>query len=165
MNPLTLALQSNQSKKDLGDPYLSLQLDSQTAAVLPMEHAQEVLVVPVERIVPMPNMPECVLGLLNQRSRVFWAIDLPQMLELQPIDRDVQQYNIAIVRVENVPLGLVVQEVKGVMRLSADALQSPIGAFAPSLTPYLRGWVQQKSDALLVLDAKAIMRSPILHGD
>ena len=164
MNTSTLAFQSNQLQKNLGDPYLRLQLDRQTQAVLPMEDTQEVLVVPVGRIMPMPNMPACVLGLLNQRSRVFWVIDLPQMLELQALDTEVQQYNLAIVRVGNIPLGLVVEKVKGVMRFTADLMQSPIGTVAPGLIPYLRGCLLQKTEVLLVLDAEAIVRSPILHS-
>ncbi len=164
MNTSTLAFQSNQLQKNLGDPYLRLQLDRQTQAVLPMEDTQEVLVVPVGRIMPMPNMPACVLGLLNQRSRVFWVIDLPQMLELQPLDTEVQQYNLAIVRVGNIPLGLVVEKVKGEMRFTADLMQSPIGTVAPGLIPYLRGCLLQKTEVLLVLDAEAIVRSPILQS-
>ncbi len=49
--------------------YLKLQIDEQTSAVMPMAHVQEVLVVPVGRITLMPNMPACILGLLNQRSK------------------------------------------------------------------------------------------------
>ena len=165
MNTTALPTQLSRIQRNAGDAYLRLQLNHQTPAVVAMEHTQEVLVVPAGRITPMPNMPACVLGLLNQRSRVLWVVDLPQMLDLQAFDRDVQQYNIAIVRVGSIPLGLVVQEVKGVMRLTAASLQSPIGTVAPGLIPYLRGCILQQTEVLLVLDAEAIVHSPVLHSN
>ncbi|MGK7876648.1 MAG: chemotaxis protein CheW [Xenococcaceae cyanobacterium] len=165
MNTSKDTLESSQLQKNLGDPYLKLQLDQRTSAALPMKHAKEVLVVAVERITSMPNMPACVLGLLNQRSRVLWVVDLPQMLDLQALERDVQNYNIAIVRVGNTPLGLLVKEVKGVMRTVEDSIQSPIGTVASGLIPYLRGCVLQETSVVLVLDAEAIVNSPILHNN
>jgi twitching motility protein PilI len=155
----------NQVDRTLGDTYLKFQLEQQTPAILSMEHAQEVLIVPAGRITPMPNMPECVLGLLNRRNRVLWVIDLAQMLQLQPLDTNVQQYHIVIIRVGQVPLGLVVQEVKGVTRFKLDCIQSPMGLVTSALTPYVHGCIMQQKEVILVLDAEAIVHSPILHSD
>jgi positive phototaxis protein PixI len=163
MNITTLNLQADQSQKSIGQAYLKLQLDSKTQAALPMEGAQEVIIVPIDRLTFMPNMPSCVLGLLNQRSRVFWVVDLPQLLEMQPLPSDAQQYNIAIVRVGNVALALAVFAVKGVTRFFNEAIQSPIGTVAPGLTPYLRGLVPQEREILLVLDPEAILNSKVLQ--
>lgn len=165
MDTPILAPRRNQVDRTNGDTYLRFHLDQQTLAILSMEYAQEVLIVPVERITPMPNMPECVLGLLNRRNRVLWVIDLAQMLKLQPLDTNAKQYHMAIIRVGQVPLGLVVQEVKGVMRVKPDCIQSPMGLVTSSLTPYLNGCVLQHKEILLVLNAEAIVHSPILHND
>jgi positive phototaxis protein PixI len=163
MNNSSLELPSLPTDRDPGDAYLKLQLDRQTLAVLPMEYAQEVLVVPARRITPMPNMPACILGLLNQRSKVFWVIDLPQLLGLSVIETYVQQYSIAILKVEDISIGLVVQQVKGVTRLSANTIQPPADTIADSLIPYLRGCISQQTDVVLVLDPEAIANSPLIH--
>ena len=165
MNTPILADQRNQIDRTLVDTYLRFQLEPQTPAILAMEHAQEVLIVPVERITPMPNMPECVLGLLNRRNRVLWVIDLAQMLELQPLDTSAQQYHMAIIRVGQVALGLVVQEIKGVTRVKPDCIQSARGLVTSSLTPYLHGCIWQEKEILLVLNAEAIVHSSCLHRD
>ncbi len=165
MDTPILPPQQNQVDKTLGDTYLRFQLDQQTPAILSMEHVQEVLIVPVERITPMPNMPECVLGLLNRRNRVLWVIDLAQMLKLQPLNTNAQQYHMAIIRVGQVPLGLVVQEIKGVTRITPDCIQSPRGIVTSSLTPYVHGCILQHKEILLVLNAEPIVHSPILHSD
>lgn len=165
MDTPIIAPHLNQVDRTLGDTYLKFQLEQQTPAILSMEHAQEVLIVPAGRITPMPNMPECVLGLLNRRNRVLWVIDLAQMLQLQPLDTNVQQYHIVIIRVGQVPLGLVVQEVKGVTRFTLDCIQSPMGLVTSGLTPYVHGCILQQKEIILVLDAEAIVHSPILHSD
>lgn len=152
----------SQADSTLGDAYLRFQLDQQTPAILSMKYAQEVLIVPVRRITPMPNMPECVLGLLNWRNQVLWVIDLALMLKLQPLMTTAQQYHMVIIRVGQVPLGLVVQEVKGVTRFTTDSIQSPMEVVTSGLIPYLYGCILQKQEILLVLNAEAIIHSPIL---
>lgn len=165
MNISTLALQpphlnQNQSQDDA---YVAFQLAKQTPAILDMQQVQEVLVVPVGRITSMPNMPECVLGLLNRHSRVLWVIDLAQMLKQPPIDTATQQYTIVIIRVGKVPLGLVVQEVRGVMRFNLDSIQSSQGLVPSHIAPYLQGCIRQQTQIFLVLSAEAIVNSPLLH--
>lgn len=160
MDTSVLAPQPNQV---IGDIYVKFQVAAHTPAILPMELVQEVLIVPVARITPMPNMPECILGLLNRRNRVLWVLDLAQVLNLQPIDANAQQYHMVIIRVEQVPLALVVQEVKGITRFTPDCIQSP-AVGESNIIPYINGCILQQQETLLVINAKAIVNSSILHN-
>jgi twitching motility protein PilI len=150
-------------QKPVGDSYLKFQVNQKTNAVLSMRHTQEAVVVPIQLVTPMPNMPGCILGLMNWRNRVFWAIDLPGMLNLSPVDSHIRQYNVIVIHTESVLLGLVVQAIKGTTRLLPDAIQSPVGQVPPGLVPYLQGCVVQEKEMLLVLDAQAIVHSSILR--
>lgn len=145
-------------------PYLQLQLGQNIPAVLSMENTQEVFTVASKKITPMPNMPEFFVGLLNQRSRIFWVVNFPQMLGLPSVDINLQQYSLALIRANKVPLGLVVPAIKGVVRLVIEEIQSPIGNVAPGLVPYLQGCLLQDNKILLVLDPEAIVAAPILHS-
>ncbi len=140
------------------DTYLRVQLADSTQAVIPMSKMQEVLTSPCDRITVMPLMPEWVIGLLNQRSQIFWVMDLPQFLGLPPLEVEEQTYNIAIVRVDDKPVGLRVKQVYGVSRFRADLIQSPIGALPSQLEPYLRGYVLRQQSILLVLETEAIVQ-------
>lgn len=144
-------------------PYLRLTIGRDTHAALPMKNALEVLRIKRDRITPIPNMADCVFGLLNQRSRIFWVVDLSQLLEMQPIERSSQEYNLAIIRTLDAALGVVVPVIKGVTRFSLEDIQSPVGNVAPGLVPYLQGCVLEESQILLVLDAEAIINAPVLH--
>ncbi|MEM9511730.1 MAG: chemotaxis protein CheW [Cyanobacteria bacterium P01_E01_bin.48] len=156
--------------KAAGQPYLNLRLDDRTSALIAMESAQEALVVNAQQITPMPNMPASVLGLLNRRSRVMWVVDLLQLLQLQPVATAGQQYEVVVLRMgsaegaERALMGAVVRGVRGVVRIESEDIQSPIGHFPASLTPYLQGCVLYQQELLLVLDAEAIARSPLLRS-
>lgn len=151
-------------QKAVGDPYLKVQLTLQQAAVLPMTQAQEAIAIPPSRVTPVPNMPAYVLGLLNQKSRVIWVVNLVQMLGLESQRLNVQQYNLAIIRSGTTPLGLVVPEIRGVVRLATETIQPLLGERLPELTPYLRGALVQAQETLWVLNADAIIESLILAG-
>ncbi|MBD2624892.1 chemotaxis protein CheW [Trichormus variabilis] len=140
-----------------GDSYLKFQLNQQTTAVLSINHTQEAIIIPVESVTAMPNMPACILGLMNWRSRIIWVIDLPKMFNLECLDHRLRQYNIIVIKVELLLLGLVVQEIKGTTKLMSDDIHSPVGQVASSLVPYLCGCVEQKEETLLVLDAQNIV--------
>ncbi|MEA5511450.1 chemotaxis protein CheW [Crocosphaera sp. UHCC 0190] len=163
MNLPSFETQTLRSKKAVGDPYLQLQINSQTQVALPMNMTQEVLITSASRLTIMPNMPPCLLGLLNQRSRIFWVIDLALLLGLQPLGLELQQYSIAIIRSRNNALGLAVEAVKGVIRFPKEVIQSPIGTVEPELTPYLQGCIAQERQILLILSPEAILNAPILQ--
>jgi twitching motility protein PilI len=163
MNNSKVILAEKTTQNNLGDGYLKFQLNQQTAAMLAMNHTQEAVIVPIQSVTPMPNMPAPILGLMNWRSRVIWAIDLARMLNLEAIDTKMQQYNVIVIKMESLLLGLVVQEIKGTTKIVSDDIHSPIGQVASSLVPYLRGCVVQQAEILLVLDAQAIVQSSILR--
>jgi twitching motility protein PilI len=148
----------------MGDVYLKFQLNQQTGAALPVKHTQEALVIPGELVTPMPNMPSCILGLMNWRSQIIWAIDLPKMFNLESPDNR-QQYNIIVIRLDSLILGLVVQEITGTIKFLAEDIRSPLGQVNPSLTPYLSGCFIHKEEMLLVLDTSSIVNSSALCRD
>lgn len=144
-----------------GDPYLHLQLDGATSALFPMQYAQEVLVLPGQRLTAMPGMPRGVLGLINRRSRIYWLADLALVLGLSPLASHLREYNVALVRIGPMAIGLAVQQVKGVVRFPAHVIQAP-EARSPGLDPYLQGVILQPAPGFWVLAAEAIARSPLL---
>ncbi len=162
---ITLANAQNRDKDSLGDGYLKFFVNPQTPAILPMNQTQEAMVVSVESVTAMPNMPFGILGLMNWRSRIVWVVDLPKILNLQSAQNRPRQYSVIIVRTDSMILGLVVHEIIGTLRFNNDEIGSPIGQVASSLVPYLRGCIVQQKEILLVLDAQAIVHSSNLRSE
>lgn len=166
MNTLAIAKLPDppHNKKNLGDSYLKFHFGQQSPAVLPTRLAQEVVVLPVGRLTPMPNMPAYIMGLVNRRSRVLWVVDLAQMLGLPGVETNVQHYNIVIISNGSATFGIIVQTIEGVLRLMPESIQSPFGQVSVALVPYLRGCVLREKEILLVLDGSAICQSPLLQN-
>ncbi|MBD2663163.1 putative CheW protein [Richelia sinica FACHB-800] len=165
MNNLKINFNYQSHQNILEDSYLKFLLNQETSAVLAIKHTQEAIIVPVEAVTAMPNMPACILGLMNWRSRIIWVIDLPKMFNLEGLDRRQHQYNVIVIKGESQLLGLVIQEIKGTIKFKADEIRSPIGQVASSLVPYLCGCVVQQEEILLVLDAQNIVESSALRSD
>lgn len=158
LNPSALVLPTERPQK-VGDAYLKFRLDLHTPAVLLMKQVQEVIVLPANRLTPMPNMPACVMGLMNRRSRILWVIDLPQLLGLQYSYFYTQQYNLVILRTGTIALGALVQRVEGMVWLPKEQVLAPTNHVPSHLVAYLRGCVLQEREITLVLDAEAILQS------
>jgi len=167
MNNSSITLRAGQhlDQNNLGDGYLKFFVNPQTPAILSMNQTQEAMVVSVESVTSMPNMPFGILGLMNWRSRILWVVDLPKLLNLQSPQNRPRQYSVIIVRTESMILGLVVHEIIGTLRFSSDEIRSPIGQVASSLVPYLRGCIVQQKEILLVLDAHPIVHSSNLRSE
>ncbi|MDH6060454.1 chemotaxis protein CheW [Chrysosporum bergii ANA360D] len=153
------------SKNNWENSYLKFELNQQTPAIMPINYTQEAVSLAVESVTSMPNMPPCILGLMNWRSHIIWAVDLPRMLNLESLDGRLRQYNIIVIEVESLMLGLVVHEIKGITKFMSDDIRSPWGQVASSLVPYLSGCVVKEEEILLVLDAKCLAFSPVLRNN
>ncbi|MCY7335985.1 MAG: chemotaxis protein CheW [Chamaesiphon sp.] len=155
-------LPKRRSTRTTGEMFLRFQLDSQTSAVVPMLQTQEAIVLPAGRVSVIPNLPSPVLGLFNRRNTLLWLVDLPEILGLEPIDRHAHSYDIALLKVNQIPLAVAVRSIQGVVRFAPEQIQSPIGSFNPAFTPYLRGWILQERELVLVLDPEAIIQNKVL---
>jgi positive phototaxis protein PixI len=153
---------TKRSTKTTGDMFLKFQLDCQTCAVVPMLQTQEAIVLPSGRISVIPNLPSPVLGLFNRRSSLLWLVDLPEILGLEPIDRHAHSFDVALLKVGQIPLAVAVRSIQGVVRFAQEEVESPIGSFNPAFTPYLRGWILQDKELILVLEPEAIINAEVL---
>ena len=150
---------SARSTKKTGEMFLKFRLDEQTTAVVPMTQTQEAIILPAGRVSVIPNLPSPILGLFNRRSSLLWLVDLPETLGLAPIDRHRHSYDIALLKVGQTPLAVAVQAIQGVVRFAIEDIESPVGSFNGDFVPYLRGWILQEQELVLVLDPEAIINS------
>ncbi len=165
MNGVSTALPTlGRSTRTTGEMFLRFRLDEQTTAVVPMHQTQEAIVLPSGRVSVIPNLPSPILGLFNRRSSLLWLVDLPEILGLEPLDRHRYSYDIVLLKVGLTPLAVAVQAIEGVVRFAHEEIKSPIGSFNPAFTPYLRGWILQEQELVLVLDPEAIVNAQVLSG-
>ena len=147
----------------IGEAYLKFQLAPRVPAVFAARSVEEATVLSPEQVTAIPNMPPCMLGLVNRRNRVIWIANLVRLLGMPLPERPRQQYSMVIVKAGS-SLGLMVEAIDGIVHLTAEDLQPPPPQVNPVLVPYLRGCATQDEQILLVLDAEAVLQSSVFQG-
>lgn len=106
-----------------GDPYLHIRINAEQRVLIPFAYIQEVVMVTNDQITPIPNLPPHRLGLINQRSRIFWLIDLPIFLGFTPPQPPPVRFPIVILRHHNQALGIRVESIEPITRLETVQIQ------------------------------------------
>jgi twitching motility protein PilI len=143
---------------------LKFAIDPQTIGLLESEFAQEVLTVKATHIMPVPNKPSCMLGILSRRRRVYWAIDLAMLIGLQPLEPNIGLYEVILMSVDKQALALIVPSIFGVVDIPSDHLEQDILSITSPLKPYLKGYINDGETISYLLKAENILRSTILHS-
>ena len=143
---------------------LKFAIDPQTIGLLESEFAQEVLTIRATHIMPVPNKPSCILGILSRHRHVYWAVDLAMLLGLQPLDQNIGLYEVVLTSVQELCLALVVPSILGVVHIPSDRLENDIFSIPAALRPYLKGYFNEKSEISYLLRAENVLQSAILHS-
>lgn len=157
MNASNIKLPVTKSPTNLGDGYLQFQLNDNTTAALSIKFTQEVVVLSVDAINPIPNTSELILGLMNWRNRVIWVVNLPKMLGSESHISQMRQCNIIVINHEAETIGLMVPEMKGTVRLNSDTIQSVENQVEPEILSYLKGCIWHEDELNLVLNIQAVL--------
>ena len=106
-------------------------------------------IIRMQNITSVPNAPEFVEGVINLRGRVIPIIDLRKRFGLQEKPHD-KSTRIIVVKVEEITVGLVVDEVSEVLRIPADTVEPPPPIVGGVESEYING-VGKLEDRLLIL--------------
>ncbi len=142
--------------------YLCFQLGLENPALLPVESIQEILHMAIAHVLPVPDMPDAVLGIYNWRGEMLWVIDLNHLLNLGGLDlAALSTVTVIVLEVAGRTLGLMVQTVEEITSYLPSLLQPPTGLFSPDLEPYITGYLRETSS--IVFNPEAIFNAPSLQ--
>jgi len=171
MQSFDLALTTHRLSELILDPLppetrqrlLRFPLGTQDSLLLPLEQITEILSLDRADILPIPEMPNCVMGICNWRGEMLWLVDFndfagyPSLIQL---DQQPNTIMIIVAQIHHQAIGLAVQQVNDIELHDLQRLQpAPIGLFPPELLPLLRGTLPGCSDA--VLDLNTIVHCPL----
>ena len=129
---------------------LRFPLGLQESALLPVEQIAEIIQVNLAGILPVPEMPSCVLGICNWRGEMLWLLDLNHLVGYPRLTAAVTPVAI-VVMVNEYAVGLVVPQVDDIELHDLQQLQpSAPGLFPPKLLPFVLGALPNGSTVLNV---------------
>lgn len=144
--------------------FLRFGLQAENTALIEVADTAAIFQVTPAEILPVPQMPNCVLGIYNWRSEMLWTIDLAHLLGsplLFASNNATASAMVVVIEVDNQYLGLVVAEVIDIEWYDLAEIQTPSAKlFTPELLPFIQGYI---GDGSIVLDCTAIAQSPLLQ--
>lgn len=113
-------------------------------------------VVRLQQITPIPLAPAEIAGLINLRGEVLTAIDLRSRLGLPPAEGGREPVNV-VVRVDDEPVSLLVDEIGGVLEVSQVPFEQTPSTVDERVRDLLLGAYTLPDQLLLALNAKRVL--------
>lgn len=153
-------------KHPQGELHLRFYLSSGDEFALPAMGVKEVMQQEADKITPIPNAPDLLLGTINLRGQVIWVADLGSFLQdMGVLNTERSEIPVIAIEDQDLVLGLAVEKLGEMEWLDVDTLQMPINV-PDYIAPYVQGeWVisdekdENKKTYLRLLDQVAILRS------
>jgi purine-binding chemotaxis protein CheW len=113
-------------------------------------------VVRLQQITPVPLAAAEIAGLINLRGEVLTAIDLRIRLGLPPADGTREPVNV-VVRVDDEPVSLLVDEIGGVLEVSQVPFEQTPSTVDERVRDLLLGAYTLPDRLLLALNARQVL--------
>ena len=113
-------------------------------------------IVRLQTITPVPLSAPEIAGLINLRGEVLTAVDLRARLGLPPADSGRDPVNV-VVRVDEEPVSLLVDEIGGVQEVSSVPFEATPTTVDPHVRHLLLGAYTLPDRLLLSLDARKVL--------
>ena len=113
-------------------------------------------IIRVQQVTNFPNAPEFVEGVINLRGRVIPIVDLRKRFGLEKKEHS-KSTRIIVVKVDEVTIGLIVDEVSEILRLPEDRVEPPPPIVAGIEADYIKGVGKLEDRLLVLLDLNKIL--------
>ena len=141
----------------LAGKYLTVVLDNEAYGISVLKVRE---IIRMQKITPIPQMPEFVKGVINLRGRVIPVVDLRVKFGLKGEFTErtcVVVVQVDVTSIKAMQMGLIVDSVEEVLNVSADMIE-PTPEFGTIVdTSYLLGMVKTKGQVKTLLDINRVV--------
>ena len=148
--------------------YFHVQLRQGMEVVLPLDSAVEVLTLNPKEICPIPGVSPALLGVVNQRGKLLWVLQLSDFLGLAKSPKQRLQDNLILLVVttesanssaigRECQLACVVSALKGIVTLNSIKIKPVSARLAPNLGSFLSGVTEIEQSVVGVLNVNTVL--------
>ena len=138
--------------KLMSSRYLVFSINSQNFA-LDLSHIIEIVeVLPITRI---PNMPECIKGIMNLRGTVIPVMDLRMRFGFTETEYT-ERTCIVVIQNDNSLVGLMVEEVEDVLTIDKDEISPPSNLSNNRVAKYIQSIGLANNQTQSILDCNIL---------
>lgn len=135
--------------------YLTFLLDKEVYAI-EIKFVTEII--GIQPITEVPELPSYVKGIINLRGKIFTVMDIRLRFKKEPVKYD-DRTCIIVVKVKDVPIGLIVDHVSEVLAIADGNVVSPPDMHNDPNSNYLKGIGKVGSDIKLILDCNKLLKT------
>ena len=119
-------------------------------------------IIRIQEITKVPRTPDFVEGVINLRGKVIPVIDLRKRFGFLSTEHT-KDTRIVVVDINGNDIGVVVDAVTEVLRLSADSVEPPTGAITTADSDYLLGIAKLETRLIILLDLQKALANMENH--
>lgn len=135
--------------------YLVFRLNDFQYAV-PLSDVKEVIGLP--NVVPVPQSPSFLIGLINLRGKVISAIDLKKKLDMPKNVDLIKRPAVILVDGESTTIGCVVDSIQEVLSIREEDIERSVQENVPVSNTYIEGIARfENKPMILLLDLKRVI--------
>ncbi|OUT58203.1 Chemotaxis protein CheW [Stieleria bergensis] len=111
-----------------------------------------------QRTTRVPLAPFSVHGLMNLRGQIVSAIDLRKQLGLDSLTKEQSDAMNVVIRTEDGPTSLMVDEIGDVIAVQSDRFETPPETLQGPPRELIRGAFKLENELLLILDTSCVIK-------
>ena len=115
-------------------------------------------IIRMQDITQVPRTPEFVEGVIDLRGKVIPVVDLRKRFGFE-VEEATKDTRIVVVDIGGQDIGVVVDAVTEVLRVSADAVEPPSSVITTADSEYLLGIVKLATRLIILLDLEQALSS------
>ena len=153
--------------------YFHVQLGSVVQLAIPITHATVTIAENRRNVCPLPGVSPHLMGVINQRGRLLWVMDLQSLLGIKVSENrrisNTDKMTLLAVSPDaercdagdltRPQLGLAISSLKGLISLDRDRLKPLPRNLPPSIRTYLAGITTLNDARIAILNVPAIFQS------
>ncbi len=117
----------------------------------------------MEEITRMPKSPHFVEGIINLRGQIIAVIDLAKRLSIEAGERG-GETRIIVVEAGDLKVGMIVDSVSEVLRVSADALEPSPTIATDVSAAFILGVIKHDNRLIILLDLTKVLSLEEMAG-
>jgi purine-binding chemotaxis protein CheW len=114
-------------------------------------------IIRVSEITPVPRAPGFIKGVINLRGRIIPVVDLKRKLNLGEVDTSARAARIAVVKVRERLIGLLVDGASQVLRVPLTRIEAAPEEVVEIDANYIRGVAKLEERLIILMDLQKIL--------
>lgn len=147
--------------------YFHVQLRRSVTVLLPLQSTAEVMTLRRGEVCPIPGVNTALLGVVNQRGKLLWVMDLSDLLKIEPAPTTLRSQDNLIVVVlasSDSPtnerrVGCVVSALKGIVPLDPAKFRPLPSKISPFLRSLFSGIAEVERSPAGILNVDVVLET------